>query len=87
MIPNQADLWHVTRENQEILIYAVDNEYYSRLHFDGTITSNLLKNYRVIHSEPYESEPSEDEPQKQNVQPLGVVQRLMKRLGMGGQRK
>ncbi len=87
MIPNQADLWHVTRENQEILIYAVDNDFYSRLHFDGTITSNLLKNYRVIHSEPYESEPSEDEAHKQNVQPLGIVQRLMKRLGIGGQRK
>jgi hypothetical protein len=77
----------VRRENQEILIYAVDNEFYSSLFFDDTITKNLLKNYTVIHSEPYEPEPSEDEPQKQNVQPLGIVQRLMKRLGMGRQRK
>jgi ectoine hydroxylase-related dioxygenase (phytanoyl-CoA dioxygenase family) len=84
MIPKEADLWHVTRENQEILIYAVDNDFYSRLHFDGAITKKLLENYTVIHSEPYESEPSEYQSQKHNVQPLGIVEKLMKRLGMGG---
>lgn len=84
MIPQEAELWHVRRENEQILIYAVDNEFYSRLHFDDTVTQKLLKNYPVIHSETYEPEPYEHGAPKHQVRPLGLVQRLIKRLGMGG---
>jgi ectoine hydroxylase-related dioxygenase (phytanoyl-CoA dioxygenase family) len=87
MIPKEADIWHVTREDQEILIYAVDNEFYSRLHFDGAITKQLLKNYTVIHSEPYVPESSEYVTPKKLVQPTGILQRVMSRLGMGGLKK
>lgn len=87
MIPKEAVLWHVSREDQEILIYAVDNEFYSRLHFDGAITKQLLKNYTAIHSEPYVPESSEYVTPKKLVQPTGILQRVMSRLGMGGLKK
>jgi hypothetical protein len=50
LIPEEADLWHVSRQDQEILIYSVDNEFYSKPHFDPATTKELLKKYKVIGS-------------------------------------
>ncbi|UJL34497.1 phytanoyl-CoA dioxygenase family protein [Cylindrospermopsis raciborskii Cr2010] len=52
LIPEEADLWHVTCQDQDILIYAVDDGFYSGLGL--TITHKLLSNYRVIHAEHFE---------------------------------
>ncbi len=81
LIPEEADLWHVTRQDQDILIYAVDDGFYSRLGSDRTITKKLLKNYKIIHTEPLDSEPSENQSQGNNDPSPGLVQRLIKRLG------
>lgn len=82
LIPEEADLWHVTRQDQEILIYSVDNDFYSKPHFDHTITRELLKKYKLIHRERLQPDASRNEPDRHNVQNPGLVQRLFKRFGM-----
>lgn len=82
LIPEEADLWHVTREDQEVLIYSVDNDFYSKPHFDHAITRELLKKYKLIHREPFASEASKNQPDRLMVENPGLVQRLFKRFGM-----
>jgi hypothetical protein len=81
-IPKEADLWHVTRQDREILIYAVDDGFYSRLGSNQAITEELLSNYRVIHSEPLGSELSENASQRNNSPALGLLQRATQQLGL-----
>lgn len=82
LIPEEADLWHVTREDQEVLIYSVDSEFYSKPHVDHAIIRESLKKYKIIHREPFASEASKKEPDRYKVENPGLVQRLFKRFGM-----
>lgn len=81
-IPDEADLWHITRQDGKILIYSVDNDFYSRQCGDEASNQELLRNYRVIHSEPFESDLLVESSQWNNSQPFGFFQRVIKRLGI-----
>lgn len=83
LIPEEADLWHVARQDREIRIYSVDNAFYAKPHFDHAITRELLEKYKVIHTELLESDQSTNEADRHGTEHTGFVRRLIKRLGMG----
>lgn len=82
LIPNEADLWHVTLQDGKILTYSVDDEFYTRWCRDETKNIELLSKYKVIHSEPLEPALPENESQRNNSQPFSFLQRVIKRLGI-----